>query len=296
MTRAELFPTDRRLTAQMALALVLTPILVIATAASMFLLCGLVAGARGPRHLLVCLGVTVLVCLAGGLFRAIRHYGSGGAVETARPASPELQVLVDRLSSIADVSPPRLMIVGESQPNSWLVNPPGRRPRLLVTQALLDLLDSDELAAVFAHELGHLVNRDALVMTIVGMPRQVLGGRRPSKHAWFRDPVELVSAAGTSALSRYRELAADRMAAVITGRPSELASALMKVSGAVAVLPAEDLRRFALRDSSHFVAVGEGPEAGWLGRFAATHPPLERRLAALDVLEHSLQHARRALG
>jgi heat shock protein HtpX len=102
-----------------------------------------------------------------------------------------------------------------------------------------------------------------------------------------------VAGVGTKALSRHRELVADAGAATLTGRPSALASALLKVSGELARIPVSDLRGVASRDAFHLLptrAERDGP----LGRLEATHPTLEQRLAALERLESRLQHARRA--
>jgi heat shock protein HtpX len=186
---------------------------------------------------------------------------------------------------------------------------PGRRPRLHVTQALLDLLDGDELRAVLAHELSHVANHDAAVMTVVGMPGALLltGARRAAAGGWLplqigamiAGLIGLCSRVGTSALSRSRELVADRGACAITGRPSALASALLKVSGALRQLPSADLREMAALNAFQLVAV-EPRQAKWYAsnrlarRLAATHPSLDQRLAALEQLERRTQLERPA--
>jgi heat shock protein HtpX len=215
---------------------------------------------------------------------------------------PALHAIVERLCVLADLPRPELVLESEKQPNSWVVDPPGRPARLHVTRGLLDLLEPAELEAVVAHELSHVANRDATVMTVVGLPGAALlnGGRQ--MEMWW-GPVLVgralglaiggLAGIGSNALSRYRELTADAGAAALTGRPSALASALMKVSGDLARLPSADLRAVAGRDAFHLLPVA--PERGWLRVLGPTHPRLERRLAALERLEARLQRDGRAL-
>jgi heat shock protein HtpX len=214
---------------------------------------------------------------------------------------PELQAIVDRLCVAADLPRPQIAVDAERQPNSWIVDAPGRRPRLHVTRGLLDLLEPVELEAVVAHELSHVANRDATVMTVVGLPGAVLleGGRR--NLGWWGPvavgravsfAVGFVGSVGSTALSRYRELTADAGAVALTGRPSALASALMKVSGQMTLVPGEDLRAVAGRDALHLVAVDEDDRLRrWLG---PTHPSIAKRVAALERLERRMVTARAA--
>jgi heat shock protein HtpX len=177
-----------------------------------------------------------------------------------------------------------------------------------MTASLLGLLDPHEIQAVIAHELSHIANRDATVMTVVGMPGAVLlaGSRRGAGIGavwfawwlwvarWITLQIGQYARLGTNTLSRYRELAADRSAAAITGRPSALASALIKVSGQVKLMPRTDLRAMAALDNFHFVAVGEESRASWYERLSATHPSVQERVAALEALEAHVQRARPA--
>jgi heat shock protein HtpX len=153
------------------------------------------------------------------------------------------------------------------------------------------------------HELSHLVNRDATVMTAVGGPGAVLlaGGKRMLSGGWWfalmggavAAAVGRVSLLGTQILSRDRELAADAGSAALTGRPAALASALRRISGQLKLIPEEDLRLAAGRDVFHLLAVEQEGE-GWAGRLGATHPPLEKRIARLEKMERALQSARLA--
>jgi heat shock protein HtpX len=208
---------------------------------------------------------------------------------------PELLEVVDRLCAIADISRPEVRLVNQRQPNSWVVQYRASSPRLYLTTALVQLLDPDELNAVIAHELSHIANRDALVMSVVGMPSAVM--RRSTAGglgAVFVVMIGVIAEVGTTTLSRYRELAADAGSAAITGRPSALASALMKVSDGLTRVPSRDLREAAALNSFNLVAVqapGHQRRHPIAARVFATHPPLQARLDALHALERS-QHDR----
>src|SRR3954452_7827012 len=298
--RRELFPPRRGLQARMAATAILTPLIVLA------LLVAVVDVA--PPKLLGGMAVATIA----GIVAAVK---ARNRVENARPLRPgerpELHAAVERLCVLADLPRAEIVVDDEKQPNSWIVDPPGRAPRLHLTKRLLEMLPPPEVEAVVAHELSHVANRDATVMTVVGGPGSVLleGGTlviRMGSWMWLAGAVSggigLVSRAGTSALSRYRELAADAGAAALTGRPSALASALLKVSGDLARIPARDLRAVAGRDAFHLMPV-EAPGKGWaahIGRawpfrhLGATHPSLERRLAELERLEQRMHAARPA--
>jgi heat shock protein HtpX len=288
-SRTELFPADRGLMARMVVVSVLTPLIVIAALAA----CVMVL----PLKVLIALGVFALLGLVGAWPRdegAVRLLDDG--------EEPELQGIVDRLCVVADLERPEIAVHEERQANSWIVDPPGRRSRLHVTRGLLDLLAPEEVEAVVAHELAHVAHRDATVMTVVGLPVSALrhGGGKVNWGWWPITAGALVSQAiafvagfGSAALSRYRELTADAGAAQLTGRPAALASALRKISGGLALMPQEDLRAVAGRDALHVVAVGD--ESHWLWRLhGRSHPSVEKRVAALERLEHQLAHGRRA--
>jgi heat shock protein HtpX len=292
MRRRELFPADRGLQARMLLTAVLTPLTVAALLAACVVLLPL-------KFVLALGGVS-----AFGLVTALcerRRVSDAHLVEGQ--AEPELQAIVDRLCVAADLPRPEIAVDEERQPNSWVVDAPGRPPRLHVTRGLLDLLDPGELEAVVAHELSHVAHRDATVMTIVGLPGAAMldGGMRGL--GWWGPlivgrvlslAIGLASGVGSTALSRYRELTADASAAALTGRPAALATALLKVSGQLACVPREDLRAVAGRDALHLVAVQE--HEGLRRLLGPTHPSVQRRVAALERLEHRMAHARPALG
>jgi heat shock protein HtpX len=290
MRRRELFPADRGLQARMVMASVLTPLLVVALLA----VCVLVL----PLHLLLGLAAVSVFGVAKTL---TERREDQKPVVLGPGQEPELQAVVDRLCVLADLPRPEIAVDPEAQPNSWIVDAPGRPPRLHVTCGLLALLEPAELEAVVAHELSHVAHHDATVMTVVGMPSAaLLRGRVGDGGYWMPILVGKVlgmaigfaAGFGSTALSRYRELTADAGAVALTGRPAALAAALMKVSGALAAVPSEDLRVAAGRDALHLVAVGEG--SGIRRLHGPTHPSVAQRVAALERLEHRVAHGRPA--
>lgn len=208
---------------------------------------------------------------------------------------PDLFAMVDRLCALADVRRPQLVLSEQDQPNSWVVHVPGQPPRLYLTRGLRETLTREELQAVLGHELAHIANRDAVVMTVVGAPGAVLlktgGGGGPD--AVLVAMIGGLSHLGVTILSRYREFAADAGASAITGRPSALASALIKVSGSLTQLPQKDLRAAAALNAFNLVPVPTRSRLvrriPLLARVIATHPPLRARLDALEALERAQQ-------
>jgi heat shock protein HtpX len=276
----------------MVLAAVGTPAIVLA--------CAVALVALAPFKLVAAFVIAAAIGISG----TVSERRNRPQAEPVTPAqAPELHAIVDRLCVLADVPKPEIVIEPERQPNSWLVGLSRDRARLHVTRGLLDLLTPSELEAVVGHELAHLVNRDAAVMTAVGGPGAVLldGGMRMLRGGWWYMLIGGVVAAGvgrlsllgTQVLSRDRELAADAGSAALTGRPAALASALRRISGQLRLIPDEDLRVAACRDVFHLLAVEE-EGGGWAGRLGATHPPLERRIERLERMEQALQSARLA--
>jgi heat shock protein HtpX len=287
--RHDLFPADRGLQARMVLAAVGTPLVVVALLVAVAVL--LPIKVIGGIAVLLAIGIVGLVRERRKIARAtVLGPGEG----------PELHAVVQRLCLVADLPAPEIAVEEDTRPNSWIVDLPGRPPRLHVTRGLLDLLEPAELEAVVAHELSHVAHRDATVMTVVALPSALLLKDEGSE-MWMSGMfvfargaamiIGVIGQVGSSALSRYRELTADAGAAALTGHPAALASALMKVSGALAAVPSEDLRVVAGTEALHLVA--EDDEDAW--GFARTHPSVERRVAALERLEHRMAHGRRAL-
>jgi heat shock protein HtpX len=236
--------------------------------------------------------------------------------------APELHGVVDRLCALADMPKPRVAIAQTDVPNAFAT---GRNPKaavVCVTSGLLRRLDEPEVEAVLSHELSHVAHRDVAVMTIAsglgliaGLLTRVMfyseifgggrGGNNQQSQAALVEMIVLlvsivvyfVSFLLTMALSRYRELAADRSGALLIGRPSLLASALVKITGEMGKIPTKDLRAAEPFNAFFFApAVANGATQGGGGGFSfgnlfRTHPTLEVRLAQLEALEHQLGQA-----
>jgi len=226
-----------------------------------------------------------------------------------REEYPELHAVVDRLCAIADMPKPVIAVSTMDMPNAFAT---GRNPDnavVCVTTGLLRRLDPAELEGVLAHELSHVAHKDVAVITIASFLgviaglivrfafySQLFGGRKDQNTAVIFAAVMGVSAAVYAlsfllirALSRYRELAADRAAALLTGRPSALASALTKVSGEIARIPTKDLRTAQAFNAFYFTPA-TGKEPG-IERIFSTHPSLEQRLEQLGRISTELGEA-----
>ncbi|MBV9607732.1 MAG: M48 family metalloprotease [Solirubrobacterales bacterium] len=210
---------------------------------------------------------------------------------------PELFGLLHRLCALADLPEPAVVLREQDLVNSWVVHLPGKPPRLYLTTGLREALTLEELQAVLGHELSHIANRDALVMTVVGAPAAMMSHTSGAGglDGILVAAIGLICQLGTTLLSRYREFAADAGASAMTGRPSALASALLKVSSSFEQIPRKDLRSAAALGAFNLVAL---PRRGWLltrtplARMTATHPPLQARLDALHALERAQQLGR----
>jgi heat shock protein HtpX len=272
---------------RMVVVAVLTPVLALGLL--------VVAFAAFPGRQVQWLVIALVIGVASTVIAFAKRKQPPGRVLTGHD-DPELFAMLDRLCGIADIARPELVLSEQRQPNSWVVHAPGHMPRLYVTCGLRELLTLDELGAVLAHELAHIANRDAVLMTVVGSPGAAM---RSARGGWAAAPLWIIgslSALGTNMLSRYREFAADAVSAQITGRPSALATALMKVSDSLEHIPKTDLRAAAAMNAFNLVAISDRRQ--WWNRsrllsgVAATHPPLQARLEALHELE-TAQHSRR---
>lgn len=257
--------------------------------------------------LLIALGMGwffAMIIAAGGLFAqwyfsdTMALKGMRARVVTPEQA-PQLHGIVDRLCVMADMPKPRVAIADADLPNAFATGRSPKRSVVCVTTGLLARLDEDEVEAVLSHELSHVAHRDVLVMTIASvagvvagfLTRAVLwsgmGSRSRDRDSALMVLVVLivsvlvyfVSFVLTRLLSRYRELAADRAGALLTGQPTVLARALQKVSGSMAAIPSRDLRA-AENFNAFFFAPALAPGQSLAGLFA-THPPLEKRLENL---------------
>ncbi len=279
-----MLPADLGLVARMVVAAVVTPLIVLAALALLV--------AEAPVRIIAFVAIAGAVGTAG-IVRERRAAHTGRTLTEADARG--LHAIVERLCVLADLPKPELVLEDELQPNSWVAGIGAGGYRLHLTKGLLDRLDMHELEAVIAHELAHVANHDAGVMTVVGGPGAVLlgGGRRLMGGGGFW-PMTLggivafaigwVASLGTRALSRYREFAADAGAVALTGSAAALASALMKVSDGIGAIPARDLRTAAARDAFHLLPVGDDKL-----HLPATHPTLQARIARLEKLERALQ-------
>jgi heat shock protein HtpX len=226
-----------------------------------------------------------------------------GAREVAPAEAPELHAIVERLCVQADLPKPRIAVADTPVPNAFALGRTPRNATVCATTGILQRLGPAELEAVMAHELAHVRHRDVLVMTIasffatlaamVAQFGMFFGGGRDRESQPAVAVVLLVSVAVyvisyflTLALSRYREFAADRGAALLTGRPSALSAALLKISDAMERVPSRDLR--AAGELNAFFIV-PARVRGAVGSLFATHPPLDKRLERLARLEAGLQ-------
>jgi heat shock protein HtpX len=252
--------------------------------------------------------VTVaLVLLALQFFASDKLAMASMGVKEVSPAEqPELHGIIERLCVQADLPKPRVCVMESSMPNAFAMGRTRKSTTVCATTGILDLLSPSELEGVMAHELTHVLNRDVMVMTLAGFFASLaalilqfsffFGGGRGSSEE--EEDIFIVVIASVivyavsfmlmRALSRYREFAADRGGAVLTGRPSALASALIKVSGTMERVPSQDLRS-AEALSAFFIVPARAKKS--LMNLFADHPPLEQRLAALDRLESQLQSA-----
>jgi heat shock protein HtpX len=252
------------------------------------------------------------VVIAGGFLFAqywfsdrIALYAMRGRIVSPEEA-PQLHGAIDRLCALADMPKPRVAIADVDFPNAFAT---GRNPNkavVCVTTGIMRRLDQDELEGVLSHELSHVAHRDVAVMTIASFLGVLaglitrfglyggLGRNRDQNTALIVLTVVAVSVVVyaisfllTRALSRYRELAADRAGAMLTGHPSALASALTKISGDIARIPSRDLRQ-AEAFNAFFFAPAISGKAVSLSALFSTHPPLEKRLDRLGVLSREL--------
>ena len=254
-------------------------------------------------------GGIVVAVIAGGLL-LLQFFTSDklalramGAREVTPQEAPELHAMIERLCVQADLPKPRVAVADTDMPNAFALGRSPRNATVCATTGIMALLSPAELEGVMAHELTHVQNRDVLVMTIASFFATIAayivqfgfffgGGGDDDEEGGFLYLVLVslvvyaVSFFLMQALSRYREFAADRGAAVITGRPSALASALMRISGTMERIPQQDLR--ASSQLSAFYIFPPGAKQALTNVFS-THPPMEKRIAALQRLETQLQ-------
>jgi heat shock protein HtpX len=301
MAKATHIETDRGLTSRMFL-----------TGLALVILWSIVSG------ILVAVGISYLLVIVI-MFAVIfgQYYFSDKiamfsmhAKEVTPAEEPALHAMVDRLCALAGMPKPRVGVADTDVPNAFAT---GRSPKAAVicaTRGIMRRLPDEELEAVLAHELSHVAHRDVAIMTVassVGMVAGLVsrmamwgmmlgGGGGDSRDGENVALVELatmvvsiliyaVSFLLTMSLSRYRELAADRSGAILIGKPSVLASALVRINGDMGKIPTNDLRRVEGMNAFFFTPAFS---KGSLASLLSTHPSMERRLAQLSELERQM--------
>ena len=231
-------------------------------------------------------------------------WSTGGRIVTEQE-EPRLHETVSRLCAIADLPKPRIAIVDSNVPNAFATGRSRGSAVVAVTTSLKQKLSQPELEAVLAHELSHVKNRDMLVITIASflstvaalLVRNMLffgtGSRNDRKGAGSAIIIFVVSIVVwiisfllIRALSRYREFAADRGSAIITGQPSHLASALMRISGVMEHVPSRDLREVEGMNAFFIIPAISGDS---IMSLLSTHPSVEARIRALTEMERRME-------
>jgi heat shock protein HtpX len=292
------YPPDRKLTARMGL--------------TMFLL-GLVYVAFIAVLIALIKSVTVVIVIAAGLMFAQYWFSDRIALyamrarEVSPTQEPQLHGIIDRICATADMDKPRVAISDTDLPNAFATGRNAKRAVVCVTTGLTRRLEGDEMEGVLAHELSHVAHRDVAVMTIASFLSVAAGlvARNVLFTGMFRDRrgdqnttlivlsvtaisivVYVISFVLIRMLSRYRELAADRAGALLTGQPSALASALTKISGEMSRIPERDLRTVEPLNAFFFAPALRPSNA--LSTLLSTHPSLERRLEQLSRISEQL--------
>jgi heat shock protein HtpX len=254
-------------------------------------------------------GMGLIVAFAAGLL-LLQYFGSDkialasmGAKEVTPQEAPELHGMIDRLCVQADLPKPRVAMVESSMPNAFALGRSPKHATVCATTAIVDLLTPAELEGVMAHELSHVANRDVAIMTLASFFASLASmivqfsfffggggdGDDDSPGIFAVIVVSMMVYAISfflmQALSRYREYAADRGAAILTGRPSALASALMKLGGEMQHVPKQDLRHAEM--NAFYIFPANAKQSVF--NLFSTHPPMDKRIAALAKMESELQ-------
>jgi heat shock protein HtpX len=273
------------------------------------------------------LGLAIFAVLIGAAVAFGGYYWSDKiALNTARARlvspqeAPELHGIIDRICALANMPKPRVAISPVAMPNAFATGRSSKVAVICVTEGLLQKLDPKELEGVLAHEMSHVAHKDVAVMTVasfLGIVAALLvrfafygelfgggggRGRGGNNNQGALPVIFIVMLVGIVVyaisfllirlLSRYRELSADRSGALLTGQPSALASALVKVTGDIARIPTKDLRQAEPLNAFYFapaLSAKQGQMA--LGQLFSTHPSLDKRLAQLDKISKQLGRA-----
>jgi heat shock protein HtpX len=255
-------------------------------------------------------GLVGLVLIMGGLSFAQLFFSDRlalaamGAKVVSPQEAPGLHAMIERLCIQADLPKPRIAVADTHVPNAFACGRSQKSATVCATTGIMSVLSPSELEGVMGHELSHVKHRDVLIMTIASFFASIaaiilqfgffFGGSSDDDNPSFAIVllvsfvVYIVSFFLMLALSRYREFAADRGSAIITGRPSALSSALVKISGAMQRVPTQDLRQ-AERMNAFFIVPTSVKST--VKTLFSTHPPMEQRIERLQRLETQLQAA-----
>ncbi len=313
------YAPDRGLIARMGLTMFLLGLVFVAfVAALIFILAAVHVSSGAIVFFAVALGLAMGI---GSFYYSDKiALSAAGAVEVTPqdgPQAAELHGVIDRLCALADMPKPRVAIAPSPMPNAFATGRNSKHAVLCVTTGMLDgRLTQRELEGVIAHEMSHVAHKDVAVMTIasfVGIIAALLvrfafygelfgGGGRGRGGSDNNGGGAIIMLAMMAVgivvyaisfllirlLSRYRELAADRAGALLTGQPSELASALTKVTGEIARIPQKDLREAEPLNAFFFAPALSGNAGASLATIFSTHPSLERRLRQLSEISEQL--------
>ena len=307
------YAPDRGLTVRMGLTMFLLGLVFVAFVAAII---GISVALHASSGAIIFFAVVLGGGMAiGSLFYSDKIALSAAGAQIVTPQqAPDLHGIVDRVCALADMPKPRVAISPTDIPNAFATGRSTKKSVLCVTDGLRRRLTNEELEGVIAHELSHVAHKDVTVMTVASFLAIIAGllirfsfygelfgggGRRNSNDQ--NSGLILLAVMAVSIvvyaisfllirlLSRYRELAADRSGALLTGQPSALASALQKVSGTIARIPTKDLREAQPLNAFFFVPALSAREAqSKIGELFSTHPSLEKRLAELAKISKQL--------
>jgi heat shock protein HtpX len=258
-------------------------------------------------------GAIAIAVIAGILILAQWYFSdkivlwSTGAKIVSREQFPELHDLIERIVARNNLSKPKIAVINTRMPNAFATGKTPKSSIVAVTIGLMDQLDPEELEGVIAHELAHIKNRDVLVLTLAslfsmiawylmrfGMYGAMFGGhgRRDNQGGAAMLLILLIAIVTwiasfliIRAISRYREYVADRDGALITGKPSKLASALLKISGTMKRIPTRDLREVEGMNAFFIIPAISGDS---LTSLFSTHPPVSQRVKRLMEMEAAM--------
>jgi len=255
--------------------------------------------------------IASLMILAQWFFSDKIVLWSSGAKIVTREQYPDLHEVVERIVARNNLPKPKIAVVNTTMPNAFATGKSPKSSVVVVTVGLLDLLETEELEGVIAHELTHIRNRDVLVLTLASLFSTVAwylmqfgfyggmgygyggGGGRSRDNSGLAIIIVMIVAILTwlvsfliiRAISRYREFAADRGSAQLTGNPAKLASALLKIRGDMKKIPTKDLRQVEGLNAFFIVPAFTGSS---ISNLFATHPPVQKRVERLLKMEASM--------